>query len=132
MLTDYYVSNGTLAPGQDFTLTIEITNYGSDAAQNVFLWISSMMFNDNYFSVIDAFVSSISSNKYYVHGSSYQVVARTNNITLADVGIDNISDIMYAERMVKDPTAKLAAFYFEFIEAWRNSGPFEGLDFRTG
>ncbi len=121
-VNDYGV-DGTVAPGSTFTLEVTIENHGDDAARNVFVTLGAELYNDDAFDLIDAFVSSISSADYNVdiNGDTIPdgpyVVARQNNVTLDEVGIDNISDMMYAERMLKDPTAKINTFFISEIGA---------------
>jgi hypothetical protein len=93
------VSTSKITPGESFTLTVTITNYGDDIAREVDAYLRADFVSG--WQVVDEFTSSISSYgeetvewyDMFSGGSSYNW-SRGNNIRPGEIGVDNVPQIV--------------------------------------
>ncbi len=99
------VTKTTITPGETFTLTISIMNYGDDIAREVDAYLRADWVTG--WSIVDQFVTSISSyggagnqpigDATWGWGNSwsgYSQFNRTNNIKPGDIGVESVPQIV--------------------------------------
>jgi hypothetical protein len=108
----------SIKPGEKFTLTFTLENLGGDDARDIYLTMSNDWYQNNPFTTIDAFVTSMSSHttSYYNNGN-LRNVSTIANTKLKDLGISSTTDIVDAERQLLAPTAVVPRVYIPIIEA---------------
>jgi hypothetical protein len=121
------VSYGDINPGDPFDLRITLKNEGKDTAREIYVTLSNDWYEDDPFFLIDAFVSSISSYQDYYeddlsdcddcdYDQLTTIYTREYNLTsMADLGIDETSEVVDAERVLMSPAAKINRLYIEEI-----------------
>jgi hypothetical protein len=117
------VTAKNIEPGDSFTLTFTLQNIGEDTARDVYVTLSNDWYDDDPFTTIDTFVTSVSSHttSYYPNGN-VRNVSRVANTKLSDLGITKTSDIVDVERQLLAPTAVVPRVYIDSI------GPGETVD----
>ena len=108
----------SVKPGKTFTLTFTLENLGGDDARDIYLTMSNDWYQNNPFTTIDAFVTSMSSHStsYYNNGN-LRNVSTVADTKLKDLGISSTSDIVDAERQLLAPTAVVPRVYIPIIPA---------------
>jgi hypothetical protein len=89
------VSTDKITPGESFTLTVTITNYGDDIAREVDAYLRADFVSG--WQIVDDFTSSISSyGEEIISGSTYDSYnwSRGNNIRPGEIGVDNVPQIV--------------------------------------
>ncbi len=113
---------GNVEPGKEFSLTFTLLNTGGDDAREIYVTLSNDWYDDDPFTTIDTFVTSVSSygteTTYYNNGNLRSLnTSRKANTKLSDIGISDTSDIINVERKLLAPTAVVPRFYIKEIKA---------------
>lgn len=109
------VDYGKIKPGDTFTLTIEITNFGDDTAREVDAYLRADFIAG--WTIVDQFVTSISSYSglnwwgggdvgdaswgWETDWANYDLFNRTNEITPGDIGVDSVPQIIELNDWIK-------------------------------
>jgi hypothetical protein len=112
------IVSSSITPGDWFTLTFTIQNVGDDAARDIYLTLSNYWYEDNPFTTVEAFISAISVNdSMNIANSVVGELPQKAEVSLEDLGISSVSDIVDAERQLLSPTAVVPRFYISEIPA---------------
>jgi hypothetical protein len=116
--------NDEIHPGKEFELQITLENVGDDVAREIYVTLSNDWYEDDPFSLIDAFVTSISAYEDNTYSSNCASCLTTsalykrvpNSTHLSDLGITSTVDIVDSERVLMSPAAKVSRLYIEEIQ----------------
>jgi hypothetical protein len=124
MIADVDVGTDGISPGDDFSMVVTLNNVGDDVAREIYITLSNDWYMDDPFFLVDEFVSSISAIEMQdsdqdcidcdISSSLYKRVPNSTN--LADLDIDETTDIVDSERVLMSPAAKISRLYIEEIQ----------------